>query len=341
MAEAGGRPQSTNPSGSIRAVARRAGVSASTASRALRHGTVIAAPTREKVLKAARELGYQLPRSRDGSPLVAVLARYPNQWFFAEAIAAVEHVLATQDQRLVLHDMSNPASREAFFDRALPQGQFDGVIVISTTFTPDEQKALLGLPVPGVVIGGYLPGWPTIGIDEAAAARAATQHLIGLGHQHLGLLSFDTFDPMGTGTTNARRRGFDEAIANSGLTTDPRWTVIAEGSRMAGGYRAAEHLLSQPQLPSAVFAMSDELAIGALQAIRRAGMKVPGDLSLIGFDDHEMAQYADLTTVQQPIKEQSHLAAARLNPATHNNERDTSPHPTFRLRIRGTSGPPN
>lgn len=86
----------------------------------------------------------------------------------------------------MLHNMSDRGSRSAFFDNALPQGQFDGVIVISTSDTPTEQAALLRLPVPGVVIGGYLPGWPTIGVDEAAAARAATQHPIALGHRRIG-----------------------------------------------------------------------------------------------------------------------------------------------------------
>ena len=331
-------PRSEDEPGSIRAVARQAGVSASTASRALRRGTVVASSTREKVLKAARELGYQLPRSRDGGQVVAVLARYPSQWFFATAITAVEHVLSARGQQLVLHNMSDPGSRAAFFDSVLPQGQLDGVIIISTSFTAVEQQPLLGLPVPGVVIGGYFPAWPTFGVDETAAARAATQHLIGLGHQRIGLLSFDPKDPVGTETTSARRRGFEHAQAASAHTVDSRWTAYAEDSRMAGGYSAAEQLLSQPELPTAIFAMSDELAIGALQAIRRTGMNVPGNLSIIGFDNHEMAQYVDLTTVHQPITQQAHLAAARLGSLAQSTGSDT--HLAFRLRIRGTTGPP-
>lgn len=318
---------------SIRTVARRAGVSASTASRSLRQGTVVAPATREKVLEAARDLGYQLPRAPGGTGLVAVLTRYPSQWFFAEAITALEHVLAARGQRLVLHNMSDPGSRTAFFDSVLPQAQFDGVIVVSTSFTSVEQEALLRLEVPGVVIGGHLPTWPTIGVDEAAAARAATQHLIGLGHTRIGLISFMPDDPVGTETTNARRKGFEVALSENHLSVDPRWTVAAEGSRMAGGFRAAEHLLSQPQLPTAIFAMSDELAIGALQALRRAGLAVPGNVSIIGFDDHEMAEYADLTTVHQPVTDQAHLAAARLGRSAQDTRL------VFRLRVRGTTGP--
>ena len=331
----GGAGRAEGSPSSIRLVARRAGVSPSTASRSLRQGTVVAAATRDKVLKAARELGYQLPRSPGGTRLIAVLARYPSQWFFAEAITAVEHVLAARGQRLVLHNMSDRGSRTAFFDSALPQGQFDGVIVISTSFTPTEQEALLRLPVPGVVIGGYLPGWPTIGVDETAAARAATQHLIGLGHRRIGLLSFEPADPVGIETTNARRRGFEHALAENDLPADPRWIITGEGSRMAGGHRAAEYLLSQPQLPTAVFAMSDELAIGALQAFRRAGLTVPGNLSIIGFDDHEMAEHVDLTTIHQPVTQQAQLAAVRLGSPTEHTSL------VFRLRVRGTTGPPS
>ena len=320
---------------SIRAVARRAAVSPSTASRSLRPGTVVAAVTREKVLRAARELGYQVPRSAGGTHLIAVLARYPSQWFFAEAITAVEHVLAARGQRLVLHNMSDRGSRTLFFDSVLPHGHFDGVIVISTSFTDAEQEALLRLPVPGIVIGGHLPGWPTIGVDETAAARAATQHLIGLGHTRIGLLAFEPDDPVGTETTNARRRGFEAALSDNNLFADPRWIISAEGSRMAGGHRAAEYLLSQPELPTAVFAMSDELAIGALQAIRRVGLSVPGHLSIVGFDDHEMAEFADLTTVHQPVTQLAQLAAARLGTPAQDTRL------TFRLRVRATTGPPS
>lgn len=120
----------------------------------------------------------------------------------------------------------------------------------------------------------------------------------------------------------------------NGRSPDPRWIIAAEGSRTAGGHRAAEYLLSEPQLPTAVVAVSDELAIGALRAFRRAGLTAPGTLSIIGFDDHEMAECSDLT-IHQPVTQQAHLTAARLgSPAQPTNL-------VFRIRVRGTTGPPS
>lgn len=106
---------------------------------------------------------------------------------------------------------------------------------------------------------------------------------------------------------------------------------------MAGGVRAAERLLTRPRLPTAIFAMSDELAIGALGALRRAGLSLPGHMSLVGFDDHEMAPYVDLTTIRQPIREQGiEVARLLLDGETTSDVKTELP---VRLMVRGTTGP--
>ena len=304
-------PAAGRPAANIRLVARRAGVSPSTASRALRD-TLVTTATRDRVLAAARDLGYVLPARAGDAHLVAVLTRFPSQWYFAEAITALELALVGQGRRAVLHNMSQPASRAAFFDDNPGRGRLEAIVVVSTSFSAREQEILDGLEIPIVVIGGHLPGRPTAGIDERAGARMATEHLIGLGHRQIGMLSFDPDDPVGVETTSDRRRGFEDALVSSDIAINPDWMISAKGSRMAGGLRAAEQLLSRPQLPTAIFAMSDELAIGALRGIRRAGLTVPGHLSMVGFDDHEMAEFTDLTTVHQPVEEQVRAAAAML-----------------------------
>ncbi len=256
-------------------------------------------------------------------------------------MTAVERCLGERDLRVALHNMGDPAGRRRFFERVLPLGQLDGLVVVSTSFDPVERHALDRLGIPIVVVGGHLPGYPTVGINEQEAARTATEHLIGLGHRDIGLLSFEPDDPVGYETTMARDVGFRAALADSGLNLNPDWVVAAEGSRMAGGFRAAELLLSRPKLPTAVFAMSDELAIGALQAVRRAGLSVPGHLSLVGFDDHEMAEFVDLTTIRQPVPEQAQAAARVL---IEEGERTSSAAVDLRLPVRlvvrGTTGPP-
>lgn len=325
---------------SVRDVARRAGVSAATVSRSLRGTSSVAAPTRDRVLRAASELAYSLPKAPERPTLVGVLARFPAQWYFAEAITGIEQALAASDVRLVLHNIGAPTSRRLFFERVVPLGQLDGVVILSSSFERLERAALERLGVPITVIGGHAPGFARVGVDEQSAARTATRHLIGLGHRDVGLISFAPEDLVGLHTTGARRRGFEAALSEGGLRVVPEWLVSAAGSRMAGGVKATEQLLSQPRLPTAVFAMSDELAIGALETLRRAGIAVPGQMSIVGFDNHEMAEFADLTTILQPVRQQALTATNLLLDRLNGGSEDiiNTELPT-RLVVRGTTGP--
>ncbi len=266
-----------------------------------------------------------------------MLARFPAQWYFAGAIAAVEQTLSEADHRVILHDIGEPVRRRRFFERVLPLGQIDGLVIVSTSFDRLERRALDRAGVPITAIGGLAPGYPCVGIDDEAAAKTATEHLIGLGHREIGMLAFQPQDSVGIDTARARAHGFEQALLDNGLDLKREWTIQAEGSRMAGGVRAAERLLSLPRLPTALFAMSDELAIGAIHAARRARLTVPGHLSIIGFDDHEMAEFVDLTTIHQPVEEQAREAARMLiDGVEHAPEKTALP---VRLVIRGTTAP--
>ncbi len=267
---------------------------------------------------------------------MSVVGRYPSQWYFAEAIAAIEGALSVADRRLELHNLGQSTSRLAFFERMLPRNEVAELIVVSSSLNDREIVALQSASVPTVVVGGFVPGFPCVGIDEAAAARIATEHLIGLGHQEIGMISFDPDDLVGRETTLARRRGFETALAHAGLSVVPDWISNAEGSRMAGGVLAAERLLSRPRLPTALFAMSDELAIGALDVIRRAGLSVPEQMSIVGIDDHEMAPFVALTTVRQPVQLQAQEAVRLL---LERSTTATKVELAVRLVVRGTTGP--
>lgn len=328
-------PPSRKPG--IRDVARRAGVSAATASRALRLSPAVTSQTRDRVWIAANELGYSVSTTAERSSLVCVVSGSPKQWYFASAITAIEERLSAADHRLELHNLGNPASRRAFFERVLPRRQLDALLVVSSSFDDHERRALDEVGVPVAVFGGFVPGRRCVGIDEVAAARMAVQHLIGLGHREIGMIAFDPYDQVGRESTLARRQGFELALAEAGLPLVSDWVVAAEGSRMAGGVRAAERLLTRSRLPTAIFAMSDELAIGALGALRRAGLSLPGHMSLVGFDDHEMAPYVDLTTIRQPIREQGiEVARLLLDGETTSDVKTELP---VRLMVRGTTGP--
>jgi LacI family transcriptional regulator, repressor for deo operon, udp, cdd, tsx, nupC, and nupG len=322
----------------IRDVARRAGVAPSTVSRTLTGTSYVAPATEERIRRAAAELGYSQGVRRARRPQsVAALARFPSAWFFAEAIAGVERVLRAGGYQVVLHNVGDPAARAALPDE---RWGLAGLIVVASSFTAAERAELERLEVPVAVVGGDWPGRPRVGIDDRAGAATAVRHLIALGHREIGLLSFDPDDTAGQGVTDARRAGYEAALAEAGLEARPEW-VVATGHDAPAGARAVERLLSGPRLPTALFAMSDEMALGALRTLRRAGVDVPGRMSVVGFDDQAVAEYADLTTIAQPAREQGERAAALLLAALAGDAAIPSVDLSTRLVVRGTTGPPH
>lgn len=317
----------------VRRVAELAGVSPATVSRALREGTPVSAGTRERVRRAAASLGYTLPAR---AATVAALARFPTRWFFAEAVAGVESVLSAAGHALQLHNVGDPAGRAHFFATLPVRGRADGLIVVASAIDDAERAALDALAVPVVVVGGEMPDRPRIGIDDRAGARAAVRHLLGLGHAEVALVSFDPDEACGQATTRDRRAGWADALDESGRGRGP---VLETGADVEAGDAAAGQLLSLPRLPTAVFAMSDEAALGLVRTLRRAGVEVPGQVSVIGFDDHEMAAVADLTTIGQPVRRQGELAAQALLAALDGDQPAGVELPT-RLVVRGTTAPP-
>jgi LacI family repressor for deo operon, udp, cdd, tsx, nupC, and nupG len=323
----------------IRDVARRAGVSATTVSRSLRGISYVAPATRERIARAAAELDYAIPGHRPGPQLIGVVARYPSQWFFAESIATIERTLHGSGHDMVLFGVGDDEGRRNFVERIAALGCLDGIIVVATSFNDTERAALGRLGVPVGVVGGYAPGFPRVGIDDENAMRMATQHLLALGHREIGLISFSPGDTVGFDTTAARRRGFTAAMHDASAPVSPQWIITRE-STVRGGVLAAEELLTLSRLPTALVAMSDEMALGALWTLRRAGIVVPDAMSIVGFDDHEMAVGSDLTTIYQPVREQAERTTlgllARLRGDSGEDEDINLP---TRLVVRGSTGP--
>src|SRR5215217_4099858 len=337
-------------------VARRAGVSASTVSRSLRGSAKVSQQTRERVLRAAAELAYvpspaasRLASGRTGA--VGVVVPFASRWFFTEVLTGLEGPLRAAGYDVLLYNVEDPAGREQFF-RTMPlRRRVDAVIAVASSFSPAEQEALHALGVPLAVVGGPVPGFSRVGVDDGDGAAMAVRHLLLLGHRDIVMISGEPADPVGRATTAARRAGFEAALAEAGVPTGPD-RVVPEPWGVTGGMRAMEQLLVRRRLPTAVFAESDEMALGALQVLRRAGLPVPGRLSLVGFDDHEMAAAGDLTTIAQPVRRQGELAARRLldvlaggrggrggpgGPAADGAGDVVLP---TRLVVRGTTGPP-
>ncbi|HVL85565.1 MAG TPA: LacI family DNA-binding transcriptional regulator [Pseudonocardia sp.] len=332
-------------------VARRAGVSASTVSRALRDAGNVSAATRDRVRRAAAELAYvpspaasRLASGRTGA--VGVVVPFTTRWFFAEVIAGVEGALREDAVDLLLYNLGDRALRGDFFQLLPMRRRVDAVLAIASSLSGVELTRLAAVGVPVVTIGRRYAGLPGVGVDDEAGAATAVRHLLLLGHREVMMISGSPDDPLGRTTTGARTAGFRRALAEAGIECGAD-RVVAEPWGIEGGSRAAERILSRADLPSAIFAESDEMAFGALCALRRAGLDVPGDVSLVGFDDHEVSGAYDLTTVAQPVRDQGEQGARLLlrllaDRAGADRGADGVPEivlPT-RLVVRGTTGPP-
>ncbi|HET9647775.1 MAG TPA: LacI family DNA-binding transcriptional regulator [Microlunatus sp.] len=333
---------------SIVDVAERAGVSPATVSRSLRGLAKVSAETRQRVLTAARDLDYvtSLQASSIASGprrTIAVIVPFITRWFFSSVTAGAVDALREQGFDVMLYHLGDADVRDRFFRQMPVDSRVEGIMTLSMPLTEDHTLALRALDIPLVSVGIAVPGSASVGIDETAAARSAVNHLINLRHERIGLIVGEEDDPrFDFMSSTDRSQGWADALSTAGLKTSDQ--LVATGPHgLEGGAAAMARLLSRSVLPTAVFAEYDELAIGALWALRRAGLRVPEDISVIGIDDHEMASMLDLTTVAQDVVGQGAIAA-RLMIRTLTGERSGTPAemitvPT-QLVLRGSTAPP-
>ncbi len=331
-------------------VAQRAGVSISTVSRTLRGSVHVSDETRARVLRAASDLSYvpspAASRLASGrTRAVGVIVQFVARWFFAEVVRGAEGVLRESGYDLLLYNVGDPVSRSHLFGTMPLRRRVDAVLTVATSFGPAEHEALDRLGVPIVVVGNQTAAVrDRVGIDDSGSAAMAVRHLALLGHRDVTMISGLPDDPVGRDTRLARQAGFRQGLREAGMPERPD-QICTEQWGVEGGRRAMERLLTERRLPTAVFAESDEMAFGALQTLRRVGLAVPRDISVVGFDDHELAPSSDLTTIAQPVHEQGRLAAEMvlLRATERNGTGPVPPHsivlPT-RLIVRGTTAPP-
>jgi LacI family transcriptional regulator, repressor for deo operon, udp, cdd, tsx, nupC, and nupG len=309
---------------SIEDVARLAGVSIATVSRALRGLPDVATETRNRVLAAAAELDYiaspfaaRLASGR--SATVGVVVPFVNRWFFAEVIDTVETALRKGGYDLLLYNLGDEAGRAQFFDVMPMRKRVDAILVVSLVLSDEEFASLDGLGTPVGLLGLARPGFLSSRIDDVAAARQAVEHLLELGHRRIGLIGGDTDDPMRFTPPLHRQDGYRDALRAAGIEPDPALEVLGYFT-VDGGGTAAEALLALAERPTAIFAESDEMAYGALRVIRRANLRVPDDVAVIGFDNQANAELMDLSTVRQPVVEQALDVTTRLLAAISDGE---------------------
>jgi LacI family transcriptional regulator len=325
-------------------VAERAGVGVSTVSRVLNDGQV-SAPSRARVLTAMSDLDYR-PRASAralASGATHTLGMVIPFFTHPSAVERVRGVLAAVDDvpfDLVVCNVADPGQRDEYLGRMAPLDRADGLLVVSLSPTDEEADAFLAARAPIVLVDAHHPRLPSIVIDDARGGRLATEHLIELGHERIAFVG-DTSDP-GYGFVASERRleGYRAALDAAGIPLrDALQRFGPHGRRVA--HRLTRELLSLPEPPTAIFAASDTQALGVLEAAGAEGLDVPGDLSLVGFDDLEAAPYVGLTTVAQPLYESGRRGLERLlevvagadhGPLTERLE--------LRLVVRRTTAPP-
>lgn len=289
---------------SIKDVARVAEVSVSTVSHVVNETRFVAPKTKKKVKEAIRELGYQ-PSSLAGAlksnrtKTIGMLVTSSTNPFFAEVVRGVEEDCYRSGYSLILCNSGEQPGRQSSYLDTLRQKRVDALVVMTVNRGPQFQQTLGSLvDLPKVVLDSKpFPNACAIGDDSVLGGRLATKHLIERGIERIGCLT----GPQDHPRSRERLSGFETAMHEAGLAINPDWIVAGELTAL-GGYNATTQMLDSGAQPQAIFAFNDLMVMGAYRAIMERGLSIPGDISIMGYDDHEIASYLfpALTTIRQP-----------------------------------------
>jgi LacI family transcriptional regulator len=300
----------------IRQVAEAAGVSIATVSRVLNGHADVSGATRQAVERVLRERGYQAggrrPQTSSASGLVGVTMPLVHPGYFAQILSGAAEALYEHDLRAVLGPTRHSHERETSLLERLVGGDADGAILVLPEESAAELRALREQGFPFVVVDPRTEvpdGIPVVRAAHSSGATQATGHLLSLGHRRIGVIA----GPEGWVATQERLRGYHAALAGAGVLPDDA-LVRYSNFRIDGGREAAASLLDLPEPPTAVFAFNDSMAIGVMQEAAARGLRVPGDCSVVGFDDTVEASVVvpALTTVRQPLAELGRTAVSVL-----------------------------
>jgi DNA-binding LacI/PurR family transcriptional regulator len=289
----------------IRDVAAHAGVSVATVSRVLNGTAGVTAPKRARVLQAIEDLQYRpsslarnLSLGRTGT--IGVIAPFFTLLGTLGRLRGITDLAAAEDYDLLIFDVQTPKQRDDALLKLARRDRVDAVLVISVPLADDEVARLLRDAMPIVLVDVAHPKLSRVTIDDVGGGRLATDHLLARGHTRIGFVGDVHHHPLGFTTSELRLDGYRQAFAAAGLALDECLIRHGVHGRESARDLSAE-LLVLPEPPTAIFAASDLQAIGVLEAAAAAGLDVPGELAVIGFDDIDFAEILGLTTVRQPL----------------------------------------
>ena len=299
-------------------VAARAGVGLGTVSRVLNGSASVRDGTRARVQEAIDQLGYRpnpLARglSRGRCQTLAVMVPF---FTHASAVERLRGVVAGLDGSrydLVLFNVEAPLHRDEHLASLTGPGRADGLLVLSMPIRPRDLERLRETGMVVVLVDTSGRGVPVVGTDDVEGGRLATRHLVELGHRTIGFLGDDPDNPLGFQPSCAREAGYEAVLRDAGLQADPALRRYGPHDRDAARALATDLLTADRRSrPTAIFAASDSQAMGVLSAAADLGLRVPEDLSVVGFDDIELAVHVGLTTVRQPLFESGRLGVELL-----------------------------
>ena len=332
----------------LKDVATLAGVSKATASRVLNDSVQVDPGTRQRVRAAMEQLEYTpsslARRLSFGRTLtISVVTSFLTRPQAAERLRGVDAVLGDSEFDLVIYNVESVEKRDQYLRHLALAQRTDGLLVISLPPRAQDVRRLASAAIPVVVVDAHAPaveGLPHVVGDDIAGGEAATRHLLDLGHRRIAFLGDEFDNPFGFTSSRHRYLGYEHELTRFGLPIRPDHVALGAHSR----YEARElatRLLTSVEPPTAIFAASDTQALGVVSAAHEVGLRVPDELSVVGYDDIEIADYLELTTVEQELFESGRLGAELL--LAEIRARSAIP-PSIVLApevvVRGTTAPP-
>ncbi|MCF7504680.1 MULTISPECIES: DNA-binding transcriptional regulator CytR [Vibrio] len=326
-------------------VAQLAGVSTATVSRALMNPEKVSVSTRKRVEAAVLEAGYSpntLARNLRRNESKTIITIVPDicDPYFAEIIRGIEDAAVENDYLVLLGDSGQQKKRESSFVNLVFTKQADGMLLLGTDHPFDVSKPEQKNLPPMVMACEFAPELelPTVHIDNLTSAFEAVNYLAQLGHKRIAQIS----GPATATLCKFRQQGYQQALRRAGVSMNPAYSTVGDFTFEAGA-KAVRQLLALPEQPTAIFCHNDAMAIGAIQEAKKLGLRVPQDLSIVGFDDIQFAQYCDppLTTISQPRYEIGRQAMLMMLDLLKGNDVQAGSRLLeAKLVVRGSTAPP-
>jgi LacI family transcriptional regulator len=285
----------------MKEIARKVGVSTNTVSRAISNKPDISHETRRRILEAAKSLGYPYGRPRaarsKSSRIVGLIVADNSNPFFSRVVKGAEDAASRSGYHLILCNTDEDYQREKEEVELLLERKVDGILITPSQAKREDIARLAGTGTPFVLVGRHFAGMEAdfVIADDRGGARLAVEHLLRLGHRHILFINAPDY----ISSAVERKAGLEDAFEGAGLTLSPDLSRVC-APKQDSAYNLMKAILVEGARFSAVFAFSDLVALGVLQALREARRRVPQDASLVGFDDIEFAAFIDpaLTTVR-------------------------------------------